>query len=305
MGHQSHRWSDGVWAVAREQHGIVTRAQLLMLGFSAEAIKHRMTSGRLHPQGRGVYAVGRPEVSDRGRWMAAVLACGPQAALSHRSAAALWQIIDWCPSRIEVSVRDGSARRRPGSIIHRRTKLAANEVTRRDGIPVTGPERTLIDIALQLSPGRLEAAINEADKRGLTDPDALRAAVELRAGQPGVAVLRELLDRSTFVLTASALERYFLPVARAAGLPAPQTGRVLNGFEVDFFWPGLRLVVETDGLRYHRTPAQQARDRLRDQAHTAAGLVPLRFTHSQVRFEAGYVRATLSRVAKRLSHDPQ
>ena len=99
-----------------------------------------------------------------------------------------------------------------------------------------------------------------------------------------------MLDRRTFRLTDSELERRFLPLARAAGLPVPLTRQRVNGFEVDFFWPDLGLVVETDGLRYHRTPAQQARDRLRDQAHTAAGLTPLRFTHAQVRFEPGHVR---------------
>jgi very-short-patch-repair endonuclease len=119
-------------------------------------------------------------------------------------------------------------------------------------------------------------------------------------GQPGVPALRKLLDRLTFVLTDSELERYFLPIARRAGLSMPETGRWLNGFEVDFFWPELGLVVETDGLRYHRTPAEQARDRLRDQAHTAAGLTPLRFTHAQVRFEPDYVCMTLGLVAERL-----
>jgi len=112
--------------------------------------------------------------------------------------------------------------------------------------------------------------------------------------------LRELLDRRTFVLTDSELERRFLPIALAAGLPVPQTGRRVNGFKVDFYWPDLGLVVETDGLRYHRTPAQQARDRLRDQAHTAAGLTCLRFTHAQVRFDPDHVRATLTAVTRRL-----
>ena len=236
--------------------------------------------------------------------MAAVLACGPAAALSHRSAAILWEVVDRVPARIDVSIRGGSDRRRAGIVVHRRAGLETNEITRRNRIPVTEPTRTLIDIALEVGRGQLEAAINEADRRGLTDPERLRSAVDRCAGQPGVAVLRDLLDRRTFRLTDSALERLFLPVARSAGLPVPQTGRRLNGFKVDFFWPDLGLVVETDGLRHHRTPAQQARDRLRDQAHTAAGLVPLRFTHSQVRYEPGYVRATLSRVANRLSRNP-
>jgi very-short-patch-repair endonuclease len=112
--------------------------------------------------------------------------------------------------------------------------------------------------------------------------------------------LRETLDRRTFTLTDSELERRFLPLARQAGLPQPQTGRYVSGFKVDFYWPDLALVVETDGLRYHRTPAQQARNRMRDQAHVAAGLTPLRFTHAQVRFEPDHVRVTLAAVARRL-----
>jgi len=112
--------------------------------------------------------------------------------------------------------------------------------------------------------------------------------------------LRRLLDRRTFRLTDSELERFFLPLAKQAGLVLSLTRQHLNGFRVDFLWPDLRLVVETDGLRYHRTPAQQARDRVRDQAHLAAGFTPLRFTHEQVRYEPEHVRSTLRAVARRL-----
>jgi very-short-patch-repair endonuclease len=115
-----------------------------------------------------------------------------------------------------------------------------------------------------------------------------------------VQPLRQILDRRTFTLTESQLERKFLPLARRAGLPAPQTGTYVNGFKVDFFWPDLGLIVETDGLRYHRTPAQQARDRVRDQEHTAAGLTSLRFTRAQVAFEPDRVVATLIAVTRRL-----
>ncbi len=147
----------------------------------------------------------------------------------------------------------------------------------------------------------LHSAINEADRLDLIDPEALRAALDQHVGEPGVGRLRALLDRETFTLTDSQLERAFLPIARAAGLPPPLTQQWVNGFRVDFFWPDLGLVVETDGLRYHRTAVRQARDRRRDQAHTAAGLVPLRFTRAQVKFEPGHVRATLGAVARRIT----
>lgn len=160
--------------------------------------------------------------------------------------------------------------------------------------------QTLIDLARGVSPGRLEAAINAADRLGLADPEALRREVDVMRGRPGVVALRRVLDRHEFVLTDSELERRFLPIARSAGLPLPATGVRLNGYEVDFFWPDLGLVVETDGLRYHRTPVSQARDRLRDQAHVATGLTPLRFTHHQVRFQPGYVRTRLMQTARHL-----
>jgi very-short-patch-repair endonuclease len=110
--------------------------------------------------------------------------------------------------------------------------------------------------------------------------------------------LRRLLDRDTFVLTESRLEQLLLPLARAAGLPLPQTQVWLNSYRVDFYWPDLGLVVETDSLRYHRTPAKQAEDLRRDQAHIVAGRMPLRFTHWQVRYEPDYVRKTLATAAR-------
>jgi very-short-patch-repair endonuclease len=146
----------------------------------------------------------------------------------------------------------------------------------------------------------LEAAINEADKRDLVDPERLRAALNDLRRRPGIAMLRETLDRRTFTMTDTDLERRFLRIVRKARLQSPETQRFVNGFKVDFFWPELGLVVETDGLRYHRTPAQQAKDRIRDQAHVTAGLTPLRFTRAQVRFEPERVHATLEAVVRRL-----
>jgi very-short-patch-repair endonuclease len=184
--------------------------------------------------------------------------------------------------------------------VHRRA-LTNTEIAEHDGIPVTAPITTLVDLAAHLTPRQLEVAVNEVDTLNLADPEAIRTGIEALTRRPGLRPLRDLLDRRTFTLTDSELERYFLPLAKRAGLPRPRTGRRVNGFKVDFHWPDLGLVVETDGLRYHRTPAQQARDRLRDQAHTAAGLTPLRFTHSQIRYEPRHVVATLTAVRSRLA----
>jgi very-short-patch-repair endonuclease len=233
--------------------------------------------------------------------MAAVLACGSKAVLSYSSAAALWRIGVEERHLIEVSVQDPYQRRRPGLRIFRRSSLWPEDHTSRHGIPVTTPIQTLIDMALRLDRRGIERAVNEADKYDLVHPPELRQALEEREGEPGVAKLRHILDRRTFRLTKEELERRFLPLARRAGLPVPLTGQFVNEFEVDFYWPDFGLVVETDGLRYHRTPAEQARDRLRDQAHTAAGLTQLRFTHEQVRYEPEYVTKILAQTANRLA----
>jgi very-short-patch-repair endonuclease len=248
----------------------------------------------------GVYAVGRPQLDRHGTWMAAVLACGPTAALSHASAAALWQIADREGADPEVSVPASLSRRRPGIVVHRRYALDAATTTVHLNIRVTKPARTILDLATTIPRRGLEAAIAEADKRDLIDFEALRAAVADLAGLPGVRALRAALDRDTYSRTDSELERRFLALARRSGLPRPLTQVLVDGRRVDFFWPELGLVVETDGLRYHRTPAQQAEDRRRDQAHTAAGRTVLRFTHAQVVREPQATRATLLAVARRL-----
>jgi very-short-patch-repair endonuclease len=309
-----------VMELAGRQHGVVTRAQLLALGVRAETIDYRTRQGRLHRASRGVYALGRPQLPQLGRWMAAVLACGPQALLSHGSAAALWgirrprdtsrfgggrrpsglaaELPARTPEVSEVSVPSSVMRRRGGIRLHRRALVEADR-RRCDGIPVTSPSLTLVDLGARLSDAGPEAAINEADRLGLVDPETLRAELARHAGVPGVVAVRRVLDARTFRLTDSELERRFLRLVRRAGLPVPETGCRVNGFKVDFCWPELGLVVETDGLRYHRTPSQQTRDRLRDQAHARRGLTPLRFTHQQVRFDARHVIETLAGIARR------
>ncbi len=149
------------------------------------------------------------------------------------------------------------------------------ETVRREGLPVTSVSATLIDFALVLDRDALEAAIGEADRLDLIDPEALRRAASGAGRRPGAGVLAEVLDRRTFVLSRSRLERLFRPIARRAGLPQPQGNCRVNGYHVDFYWPDLGLVVETDGLRYHRTAAQQTRAYLRDQQHYVAELTPL------------------------------
>ena len=286
-----------VWELAARQHGVVARWQLVEMGFGRRAIEHRIAIGRLHPVMRGVYAVGRPRIGRRGDWMAAVLACG-RSSLSHASAASLYGIRPDRSGRIDVTVVSRARPRANGVRVHRRPTLPTEDLARRDGIPVTSPIRTLLDLATVLSPAQLERAVNESDKLDLVDPETLRRALDEMPGERGVRALRVLLDHHTFRLTDSELERRFLRLVREAGLPTPQTQVDLLGFRVDFYWPELGLVVETDGLRYHRTPAQQARDRRRDQAHVAAGLTVLRFSHADVRYAPERVVEVLSATAR-------
>jgi very-short-patch-repair endonuclease len=291
----------GPWALARNQHGLVSRRQLLSLGWSTKAIRHRISAGRLHPVRRGVYAVGRPELTTEGEWMAAVLLCGAGALISHRTALEGWGICKQQPSGGQIHVSVPASRRPAGERIrvHRAAHLPASDRRRRNGVPITSPIRTLIDVATDLTPGELDQAISQADNLGLASPLSLRRAVEARRGQRGVEPIRALLERADFRLTDSELERRFLRLVESTGLPAPLTQQRVNGYRVDFYWPELGLVVETDGLRYHRTPDQQSKDRVRDQRHTAAGLVALRFTHFQVAFESDQVESILRRVAQR------
>lgn len=267
-----------------------------------KSIEHRLSNGRLHPLMRGVYAVGRPDVGRLGWWMAAVLACGPKALLSHHSAAALWGIRRARPDNVQLVdvhvVVGTNPRQRLGIHVHRRRNHELPGRREVDGIPVTHPIATLVDLAADLPDGQMEAAVNEADHLKLVNPERLRGELGALPRWPGVKRLRELLDGPTITLTTTELERLFLPLTFDAGLPVPQTQAQLDGYRVDFFWPELGLVVETDSLRYHRTPFKQASDKRRDNAHAGSGLTTLRFTHGQICQEPAYVQATLVRAAR-------
>ncbi len=288
------------WALVARQHGVVAHRQLLALGMHPQAVKWRIERGRLHRLWRGVYAVGRPDVTRHGRWMAATLACGDGCALGGESAASLAAMGGSEGATIEVIVPPGAPRRLRG-IRAREAHVDPAHLGTIDGIPVTSPARTLLDLARTRSRHDLETAINEADKRDLIDPETLRTTLADFAGLPGVAKLRRTLDVRTFVMTEAGVERHFLPIARRVGLPPrPLTQEWVNGFLVDFYWPDLALVVETDGLRYHRTPSKQAADLVRQQTHLARGFWPLRFSHGQVVFEKAYVEEALTDMLQRI-----
>jgi very-short-patch-repair endonuclease len=233
--------------------------------------------------------------------MAAVLACGCGAVLSHRSAAELWGIGFEETGRIDVTIRRRSRLERSGVSVRCRPKLPEEAVVRRFGIPVTHPVQTLIDLATELRPMRLERAVNQADVHDLVDPETLRQSLDAYAGMPGVKTLRTMLDRHTFRLSDSDLEILFRPLARAAAFPSPLSKHWVLGYEVDFFFPDHGLIVETDGLRYHRTPAQQARMVKRDQKHTSNGYRVLRFTHWQIAYAPTEVTEILREIRRHLT----
>lgn len=279
-----------VWALVRAQHGVVARAQLLDLGLTTAAVRQRRENGRLHEVHRGVYAVGRRELDRHGELMAAVLACGPGAQLSHRSAAELWRIRRRAEPPFDVAVPVEVLRRRPGITLHRSPDLRRRYVHR---IPVGDPISVLIDLAACLPEDEVEDAVNEADRLDLIRTHRLRPALDREPRRPGVGRLKRILDAQTFSRAANALERRFLAIVRDARLPAPATQRRLGRYRVDFFWPELGFVVETDSLRHHRTAAEQAVDLGRDQTHARAGLRTLRFSHSQVFHRPDHVQAVL------------
>lgn len=290
------------WRLIRAQHGVVSRGQLVSFGWTRNEVGHRLRNGRLHRLFDGVYAVGRPDVTRRGWWMAATLAAGVGALLSHGSAGALYAIHPEPTGPIHVSIPLPSRRSRDGLTLHRRN-LLPHEIREREGIPVVAVEVAVVDLATHLRRGPLETVVNNADIKGLVTVPELRESLDHMPRRAGKRNLRETLDRRTFRFTRSELERAFIPLALRAALSRPETRAVVSGFEVDFHWPDFGLVVETDSLTYHRTAQQQDTDRRRDQAHVAAGLTALRFTHSQIRHEPGYVRAMLASVALRLAEE--
>jgi hypothetical protein len=263
--------------LAARQHGVVSRGQLLELGLDRGTIERRVRSGRLHRLYRGVFVVGHTLVPVDGRYLAAVLACGPQAALSVRSAAALWGIRPSAAARIDVTVSHTSGVRSTRSIVVHRSRLPVDTTTR-DGIPVTTPGQTLADLATALPRRALEKAAEQAE--------ALRLDVRIPAGHPGAKRLAEATAHDLTATTRSPLEDAFLELCDAHGIPRPLVNAVVEGFEVDFCWPADRLIVETDGYQHHGTRAAFERDRARDARLTARGWRVLRFTSAQVRRDA-------------------
>jgi predicted transcriptional regulator of viral defense system len=263
-------------AVAGPQHGVIAVWQLLDLGLGRGAIEHRVRSGRLYRLHRGVYAVGHRPLSPLAHAMAAVLACGPGAALSHRSAAALWGVNKHHPSTPEVTTRAG--RLRPGIRIHRSCTLTDADVTEHFGIPVTSPARTVFDNAPRLNDVRLARAVNALRRARYL---SLADLAELLDRQPPCAAtkqLREHVAHPERAPTRSEFEDAFILFAKRYGLPDPLVNSDVLGYEIDIFFPAHKLVVELDGYEDHGPRAQFEDDRDRDADLLAAGIATVRIT---------------------------
>jgi very-short-patch-repair endonuclease len=263
---------------------VVATWQLYSLGFSKSQVHDRAAAGWLHRVHRGVYAVGHRRLSAKGRWLAAVLACGPDAVLSHHAAVALWGLRPRVGGPVDVTVPGRRKRGQRGIRVHNVRALADVDRTVLDGIPVTSLPRTLLDYAEVARPQQLRLALEAADRRGLLDRRAIEELCARSPGRRGRGPLKSALaDLSgPAPWTQSELERRFLALIRGGGLPEPHCNVVVAGHVVDFHWPRQRLVVEVDGYEYHRSREAFENDRERDAALQIAGQRVLRVTHRRI-----------------------
>jgi very-short-patch-repair endonuclease len=213
--------------------------------------------------------------------MAAVLACGPAAFVSHRSAAVLWQLLEWIDRPIDISVAGRNVRSRDGILIHRSGQLRRQDQRRRHGLPVTSPSLTVLDLAAS-EPDAAEEAWNEALLRRLSSANEMAALLADCGPRPGARLMRRILAVSGGDFSRQAGEKALRALIRDAGLPKPRRNLVMHGHELDFFWPELRLNVEMDGYRWHSSRARLNRDRRRDAELTARGITVLRISYDQL-----------------------
>jgi very-short-patch-repair endonuclease len=276
--------------LARLQHGVVSRRQLLDLGFGRGGIDARLARGSLHPVHRGVYAVGHSRLTWRGRLWAAALA--KDAAHSHRCGAAIWDLL--APGPIEMTTLAG-ARSSPGITVHRSRTLTDRHITTVDGLPVTTVARTVVDLLDVLPPDRIPALLRRADFLGILDFADVATSLPGRRSKGLKHAIEEIAGNGPQP-TRSELEERFLTIVRRAGLPMPLVNHPLEGFIADFLWPEHALVVETDGAAGHLTQAAFEDDRRRDAALLLAGYRVVRFTYRQVSDHPEEVAVTLARL---------
>jgi very-short-patch-repair endonuclease len=301
-------WEQAIADLARQQHGVVSRAQLLEFGMGSRAIEGRIERGGLYRLHGGVYKVGYRRITRKGRWMAAVLASGSGACLSHRSAGRLWRLIPSAGERVEVICPPDHRARRRGIVAHEAV-VADDERQVVDGIPVTSPFRTIFDLAAVLDMRGLERAQHEAEVRGLRDRVSLPMLLDRYPGRRGTRKLREVLGAKRPVgVTRNEFEEAFLALVDAHGLPRPRMNADLairgRFFEIDALWEQERVVLELDGRSIHATPRNFESDRLRDRILIAEGWRTMRVTWRQLQEEPEAIAADLQLALRSPGHHP-
>ena len=292
------RGEQGIAELAKRQYGVVSREQLLRLGLESGAIGRRLRAGRLHQLHPGIYAVGHEVIPREGRWMAAVLASGPGAVLSHWSAAALWMIRPNSRSRIDVTVAHRS--RSSKSIRRHISEVPEDERTVEEGIPVTSAPRTILDLAATEDADTVENLLRESERLQLSDRLSLPDLIARYPGKRGTRKVQVALDRlreDPAGTKRSPLEERFAPFLRQTHLPLPRFNDWIvlgdKRYKVDCHWPDLRVIVELDGWDGHSTRTAFREDRARDRRLTAAGYTVTHLTWNQLDDEPDEIAADL------------
>jgi hypothetical protein len=284
------------------QHGVFALDQLRALGLAAPAVRSRQAAGRLHRIHHTVYSLVPKELLKReGLYMAAVLACGEGAVLSHRSAAALLELRDWGHTKIEVTVPRRSARRHDGIKVHRSTTLTDEDVTEVNNIPCTTVHRTLFDLAEVVTQRQLERSFDQAEISERLDLNAINDQLKRNPTRPGAKAVRDVLETHYIGKTPtwSENEEALLAITRELGIPDPDTNQFIvlddggPAIRVDFVWREQRVIVEADSKKWHNTRQRFEQDRVRDQRLTAAGWTIIRTTWRQMKHRPHELRPLL------------
>jgi predicted transcriptional regulator of viral defense system len=296
------RWDGAIAELATEQHGVIALNQLRDIGLATATVRHRARRGRLHRIHRGVYSVAPQNLLARkGHWMAAVLAAGPGAVLSHRKAAALHGLLNCNRANVEVTVSGRAPRTHPGIDIHRSKTLIAADCALVNNIPCTTVARTLLDLADVIDRRRLERAFDQAEVEEVLDMRAIDDQLRRNPSRPAASKVRALLEEHYIgsTPTESEIEEGFLALCRRFGLPQPEVQQWLylpDGgppIRADFLWREQRVVVETDGDKYHGTAQRSRRDARKDQRLTVHGFRPIRTGWRQIFYRPAELGATL------------
>jgi len=288
--------------LSREQHGVFGLDQLRALGLSARAVHCRHAVGRLHRIHHTVYSLVPRELLKRdGLYMAAVLACGDGAVLSHRSAAALHGLRDWGHTRIEVTVPKRSRRSHEGVKVHCSTTLTGKDVTVVNNIPCTSVARTLLDLAEVVTHRQLERSFDQAEILQVLDLNAINDQLARNPTRPGAKAVRLVLETHYIGKTATANENEeaLLAITRPLGIPDPECNKFIvlddggPAIKADFVWSAQRVVIEADSDKWHNTRQRFELDRVRDQRLTAAGWTVIRTTWKQMKYRPHELRPLL------------